>query len=116
MGYGLGIRASRGTWDELESLGIFGWDGAFYTRLWVDPAENLIGVFMTQIGGAVRQTGLTNRYRVLVYQAICGQQDVIHNNGCNRIFTIGGSDNEDVHAACLHRDAYRCGSIGTDSR
>ena len=70
MGYGLGIRASRGTWDELESLGIFGWDGAFYTRFWADPAENLIGLFMTQIGGAVRQTGLTNRYRVLVYQAI----------------------------------------------
>jgi CubicO group peptidase (beta-lactamase class C family) len=69
MGYGFGIRTERGEFDELESLGIVGWDGAYFTRFWIDPEEQLIGVFMTQMRD-YWQTDLATKYRVLVYQAI----------------------------------------------
>jgi len=69
FGYGFGIRTERGEYDELESLGILGWDGAFYTRFWIDPAEELIGIFMTQMNNNWN-SDLVNKYRVLVYQAI----------------------------------------------
>ena len=68
FGLGFGIRTERGEYDELESLGIIGWDGAFYTRFWIDPREDLIGIFMTQTGNW--NLDLINKYRVLVYQAI----------------------------------------------
>jgi len=68
FGYGFGIRTERGVYDELESLGIIGWDGAFCTRFWIDPKEDLVGIFMIQGGGSCSE--LKNKYRVLVYQAI----------------------------------------------
>ncbi len=69
MGYGFGIRTERGQFDELESLGIVGWDGAYFTRFWIDPKERLIGVFMTQMDN-YWHADLATKYRVLVYQAI----------------------------------------------
>ncbi|MCE5252477.1 beta-lactamase family protein [bacterium] len=69
FGYGFGIRSERGKYDELESLGIVGWDGAYYTRFWIDPEEDMIGIFMSQMGSYWDKT-LVNTYRVLVYQAI----------------------------------------------
>lgn len=69
FGYGFGIRTERGEYDELESLGIFGWDGAFYTRFWIDPQEELIGIFMSQVDG-YWDTNYAARFRNLVYQAI----------------------------------------------
>jgi CubicO group peptidase (beta-lactamase class C family) len=67
FGYGFGIRTERGVYDELESLGIIGWDGAFHTRCWIDPKEDLIGIYMSQADGTLK---MYTRYRVLVYQAI----------------------------------------------
>jgi len=32
-------------------VGEFGWGGAASTHYWVDPAEELVGVFMTQYQG-----------------------------------------------------------------
>jgi len=69
FGYGFGIRTERGRFDELESLGIVGWDGAFYTRFWIDPQEDMIGIFMSQMGSYWNKN-LINKYRVLVYQSI----------------------------------------------
>ena len=69
FGYGFGIRTERGEHDELESLGIIGWDGAFYTRCWIDPEEDLIGIFMSQVGN-YWQTNIAAKFRVLVYQSI----------------------------------------------
>ncbi len=69
MGYGFGIRTERGEFDELESLGIVGWDGAYFTRFWIDPEEELIGVFMTQMKD-YWSADLATKFRVLVYQAI----------------------------------------------
>jgi CubicO group peptidase (beta-lactamase class C family) len=67
FGYGFGIRTERGRYDEIESIGVVGWDGAFHTRFWIDPKEDLIGVFMIQSDGSTR---INTRFRVLVYQAI----------------------------------------------
>ncbi|MDP2984510.1 MAG: hypothetical protein Q8O92_14420 [Candidatus Latescibacter sp.] len=57
----------RGVYDELESIGIVGWDGYFHTRFWIDPKEDLIGVFMIQ---SDESTKIKTLFRVLVYQAI----------------------------------------------
>lgn len=67
FGYGFGIRTERGKFDELESIGIFGWDGAFHTRYWIDPKEDLIAVFMIQSDSS---TKINTRFRALVYQTI----------------------------------------------
>jgi CubicO group peptidase (beta-lactamase class C family) len=67
FGYGFGIRTERGIFDELESLGSFGWDGAFYTKFWVDPKEDLIGIFMSNMNS---DDSLISKFKVLVCQAI----------------------------------------------
>ncbi len=69
FGYGFGIRTERGTYDELESLGAFGWDGAFYTRFWVDPKEDIIAIFMSQMDNYWDEN-LIGKFKVLVNQAI----------------------------------------------
>jgi CubicO group peptidase (beta-lactamase class C family) len=45
-GFGMGLVTGRG--DLAGVPGRFGWDGAFGTSWWVDPKEQLIGIFMTQ--------------------------------------------------------------------
>jgi CubicO group peptidase (beta-lactamase class C family) len=45
-GLGLGVVTAR---REIARVpGSFGWDGAFGTSWWVDPKEQLVGVFLTQ--------------------------------------------------------------------
>ena len=50
------------------SVGEFGWAGAAKTYYWVDPAEQLVGVLMTQsmVGLEMPEQDL----RTLAYQAI----------------------------------------------
>ncbi len=69
FGYGFGIRTERSSFSENESIGSFGWDGALYTRFWVDPKEDLIGIFMSQMDGFWSENYI-NKYKVLVYQSI----------------------------------------------
>ena len=69
FGLGFGIRTERGVYDELESLGSFGWDGAFYTRFWVDPEEDLFGIFMSQVDSNWDEK-LIGKFKNLVYQSI----------------------------------------------
>ena len=69
FGLGFGIRTERGKYDQVESLGMFGWDGAFYTRFWVDPEEELVGIFMSQVDNYWKET-LIGKFRVLAYQSI----------------------------------------------
>ncbi len=70
MGFGLGSRVML---DVAETAGTgshgeYGWAGAAKTYYWVDPAEDLVGVFMTQYMTGVR---LPERdLRSLTYQAI----------------------------------------------
>ncbi len=53
MGFGLTVEVvvdpvAAGTF---RSKGSFGWDGAFGTHFWVDPAEQLVAVLMVQTSG-----------------------------------------------------------------
>jgi CubicO group peptidase (beta-lactamase class C family) len=71
FGFGLGFEITEhvGRSGRPGSVGEFGWGGAYYTKFWVDPAEKLVAVFMTQSRPA---EGLTvqDQFRALVYQAV----------------------------------------------
>lgn len=68
--FGLGFRVLKdiGRVAELGSNGTYAWGGAFYTSYWIDPEEQLVGVFMSQ----VRPSGsdVAVRFNTLVYQAL----------------------------------------------
>lgn len=71
QGFGLGfwVTEKLGRNGEPGSVGAFGWGGAYHTTYWVDPAEKLVAVFMTQLmpaGGSDAQ----GKFRAIVYQAI----------------------------------------------
>ena len=72
-GFGLGFRVMTDVPQSamLGSAGEYGWSGAAYTYFWIDPKEELIGLFMSQffpsrdLLAPVRET-----FRVLAYQAL----------------------------------------------
>ena len=70
-GFGLGFGIVRDVSDlnEIGSVGRYGWGGFFFTNFFVDPQEQMIGIFMCQLhpsGGL----DLGERIRILSYQAI----------------------------------------------
>ena len=70
MGFGLGSRVMLDVAETAGtgSVGEYGWAGAAKTYYWVDPAEELVGVFMSQYMTGVL---LPERdFRSLTYQAI----------------------------------------------
>ncbi|MGE0883576.1 MAG: serine hydrolase domain-containing protein [Blastocatellales bacterium] len=71
VGFGLGFAVSKapGEAGMMGSPGEFNWGGAAGTKFWIDPKENLIGIFMIQI---LPHTGLEygSEFRVLTYQSI----------------------------------------------
>ena len=68
-GFGLGSRIllDVGAAGTLGTIDEFGWAGAASTYYWIDPSEELVGVFMTQYQGLDAPDA---DFRVLVYQAI----------------------------------------------
>ena len=52
-----------------DSVGSYSWIGVQGTSFWVDPVENLIGVFMVQIRPN-RDVLFRQQFRRLVYQAV----------------------------------------------
>lgn len=68
-GFGLGSRTLMdvGIAEVPGSVGEYGWSGAAKTYYWIDPAEDLVGVFMTQYQG---EDAPTLDFRVLTYGAI----------------------------------------------
>ncbi|MEZ4616698.1 MAG: serine hydrolase domain-containing protein [Caldilineaceae bacterium] len=71
-GYGFGL-GSRVLLDPPAtgvpgSVGEYGWAGAAKTYYWVDPKEELVGVFMSQFMMAMALPDMD--FRVLVYQAL----------------------------------------------
>jgi CubicO group peptidase (beta-lactamase class C family) len=71
-GYGLGVSvlsdpAQRG---NIGSAGEFGWSGAASTHFLVDPKEDLIAIYLTQLMGG--DFALRAEFVTLVYQAIIG--------------------------------------------
>jgi CubicO group peptidase (beta-lactamase class C family) len=71
IGFGLGFAVSKapGEAGMMGSPGEYNWGGAAGTRFWIDPQEELIGIFMIQI---LPHTGLEygSQFRVLTYQSI----------------------------------------------
>jgi CubicO group peptidase (beta-lactamase class C family) len=70
-GFGLGFRVTTdlGQARSLRSVGEYGWSGAAKTYFWVDPAEEFIGLFMTQYR-PTDEYPAQERFRNLAYQAI----------------------------------------------
>ena len=69
-GFGLGfaVRVDLPKSGYLGSVGEYNWTGALSTTFWVDPTEDLIGIFMTQV--TPTDHNLLKRIKTLVYQSI----------------------------------------------
>ncbi|MFC1606775.1 serine hydrolase domain-containing protein [Candidatus Latescibacterota bacterium] len=65
-GLGVGIRADI---EEMESVGNFGWGGAYHTLAWIDPQEDMFGLFMAQLSGMPDKSQLL-KFRIMSYSAI----------------------------------------------
>jgi CubicO group peptidase (beta-lactamase class C family) len=70
-GFGLGVSVVRdlAKYQNLGSVGNYGWGGAANTNFWIDPKENLIGILMLQYMPSDTYPVVTD-YRNLVYQAL----------------------------------------------
>ncbi len=70
-GFGLGflVYPDRGDSGSILSDGSFGWGGMAHTTFWVDPEEELIGIFLVQI---LPRSPIPYRdlFKPVVYQAI----------------------------------------------
>jgi len=73
VGFGLGFAVGQGpaATAMAGSAGEFYWGGAASTAFWIDPAEDLFTVFMTQLFPSVAYP-IRAELRALVYQAIDG--------------------------------------------
>ena len=69
FGLGFGILGTKSPLPEIASPGRFGWGGFFYTHFFVDPEEDMIGIFMGQLHPA-GGLDLDRLFEVLAYQAI----------------------------------------------
>jgi len=69
MGLGVGMVIDLAQTQALGSVGAYGWGGAASTNFWVDPQEDLIGIFMTQLMPSGTYP-VVDDFRVAVYQAI----------------------------------------------
>ncbi len=71
FGFGLGflVFPLPGVSGEPVSAGSYAWGGAASTRFWIDPAEQLIGIFMIQI---LPDRGVTfgDQFRRMTYAAV----------------------------------------------
>jgi CubicO group peptidase (beta-lactamase class C family) len=71
-GFGLGVRVLRdpGLAGQLEGVGSFGWSGLAHTDFWVDPVNEVVGVFMTQVVARAPGVAFGRQFRNLAYQAL----------------------------------------------
>ena len=69
LGLGFLIQNSPGETAISVSEGSLSKGGFFHTRCWVDPTEELIGIFMAQKYPAP-QSDVHNKFISMVYQAI----------------------------------------------
>jgi CubicO group peptidase (beta-lactamase class C family) len=54
------------------SKGSFGWSGAFNTHFFIDPAEHLVGIFMTQVAYLPTRGEIRDDFETAVMQSIVG--------------------------------------------
>ena len=72
-GFGLGVSVVTdvGASGQLGSVGTYGWGGATCTITFVDPAEEIIGIMMTQVRPCTA-LNIRRDFQTLAYQAIVG--------------------------------------------
>jgi CubicO group peptidase (beta-lactamase class C family) len=70
VGFGLdfAVILDPGEVGEVSSVGEYNWGGAAGTRFWIDPQEQLIGLFMVQ--SIPHRTRLADDFKVMTYQAL----------------------------------------------
>jgi CubicO group peptidase (beta-lactamase class C family) len=70
QGFGLGfsVLEQPGADGRIESVGTFGWGGAYGSNYEVDPKERLVLVFMIQL--LPSRSGVPQQFPTLVYQAL----------------------------------------------
>jgi CubicO group peptidase (beta-lactamase class C family) len=70
-GFGLGFRVvvDSAQTGRLTSEGEYGWGGAASTSFFVDPKEELVGLFLTQLWPS-RYYPNREEFKVMVYQAL----------------------------------------------
>jgi CubicO group peptidase (beta-lactamase class C family) len=80
-GFGLGYSVVKdiGVTSQPGSTGNYGWGGAFCTFFWVDPAEELIGILMTQVR-PYDHLNIRAEFQVLANQAITDHVKPMMNN------------------------------------
>lgn len=69
FGFGVSVTKDVGSRGVPSSVGEYGWAGAYHTNYWIDPREQLVVVYMSQLipAGQIDDHG---KLRTLVYQAI----------------------------------------------
>lgn len=68
FGYGFAIVDDLAATHSLGSEGTFYWSGAYSTYFFIDPQEEMVAIFMTQL--APYSGFYENKFRQMVYQAI----------------------------------------------
>jgi len=70
-GFGLGVKVlvDQAASGRLGSPGMYGWGGAATTTFWIDPVEEVIGIFMTQFMPSGHYP-ITTEFQRTVYQAL----------------------------------------------
>ncbi|MEZ5598768.1 MAG: serine hydrolase domain-containing protein [Pseudomonadales bacterium] len=70
VGFGLdfAVVEDAGAAGDSGSDGEYNWGGAAGTRFWIDPKENIVGVFMVQ--SLPHRTTLASKFKVLTYQSL----------------------------------------------
>lgn len=65
---GFRVTSDLGKKGESGSAGTYSWGGAFYTSFWVDPKQDMIGVFMSQARPV--DSTIAKDFSALVYEAL----------------------------------------------
>ena len=68
FGLGFEIIVDAANAGELGSIGTYSWSGAYLTSYWIDPKENLIAVFLSQVRPS--QSDIRAKFNTIVYQAL----------------------------------------------
>jgi len=75
VGYGFGltfaVNLGIDKTSAIGSKGEYNWGGAAGTAFWIDPKEDMIGVFMVQV---MPQRTVKDQFKQLAYQAIVSEQ------------------------------------------